>query len=154
MEIRDNAVKVYKDTAWVWFGVIFFIALEVWLIHVMLASDDIWLYLVIGVSLILFITYFFDIKKNRNTIVVYPDFLQIEHAQKLNDAFMGVEEDIGTIEIQWPQIKRISSKSIRGAYHYYILIELQNGKCYRFAVFEPTKLFLKRQLKKYHEQYK
>lgn len=153
MDIRENAVKVYKDTAWAWFGVIFFIAMMALVTYTLITSDiDTWLYVVLGVFLIILMTYFFDIKKNRNTIVVYPDCLEIEHAQRIDNAFAN--EDVGTVEIQWTQIKRFSVESIRGAYHYYMIIELQNGKRYRFAVFEPTLFFLKRQLKRYHKQYK
>ena len=153
MDIRENAVKVYKDTAWVWLGVIFFIAMMAWVVYLLFTSDlDTWLNVVLGVSLVMTTTYFFDIKKNRNTIVVYPDCLAVEHAQRTDKAFIW--EDAGTVEIPWSQIKRFSVEGIHWAYHYYMIVELQNGKSYRFAVFEPTKLFLKRQLKKYHKQYK
>ena len=156
MDIRENAVKVYKDTAWVWLGVIFFIAMIAWGIYLLFTSDlDTWVYVVLGVSLVTTTTYFFDIKKNRNTIVVYPDCLAVEHAQRTDKAFIW--EDAGTVEIPWSQIKRFSVEGIHWAYHwayhYYMIVELQKGKSYRFAVFEPTKLFLKRQLKKYHKQY-
>ena len=65
MDIRENAVKVYKDTAWVWFGVIFFIAMMAWVIYLLFTSDlDLWLYVVLSVALIIIsITHFFDIKK-------------------------------------------------------------------------------------------
>ena len=152
MDIRENAVKVYKDTAWVWFGVIFFTVMMAWVIYLLFTSDlDTWLYVVLGVSLVMTTSYFFDIKKNRNTIVVYPDCLAVEHAQRTDKAFIW--EDAETVEIPWSQIKRFSVEGIHWAYHYYMIVELQKGKSYRFAVFEPTKLFLKRQLKKYHKQY-
>ena len=35
MDIRENAVKVYKDTAWVWFGVIFFTVMMAWVIYLL-----------------------------------------------------------------------------------------------------------------------
>ena len=153
MDIRENAVKVYKDTAWVWFGVIFFTVMMAWVIYLLFTSDlDTWVYVVLGVSLVMTTSYFFDIKKNRNTIVVYPDCLAVEHAQRTDKAFIW--EDAGTVEIPWSQIKRFSVEGIHWAYHYYMIVELQKGKSYRFAVFEPTKFFLKRQLKKYHKQYK
>ncbi len=152
MVIRDNAIKVYKDTAWVWLGVFFFIAMEATFIYLLFASNDIWLYVVSVVAIILIMTYFFEIKRNRNTIVVYPNSLQIEHAQKMKDTFEW--EDVGTVEIQWPQIKQFSVELKRGSYYYTILVEMQEGKNYRFAVFEPTKFFLKQQLKRYHKQYK
>lgn len=113
---------------------------------------DLWLYVVLSVALIISITHFFDIKKNRNTIAVYPDTLQIEHTQKMQDA--SVWKDVGTVEIQWSQIKRISAEGIYGATYYYMIIELQNKKSYRFTVIEPTGFYMKRQLKKYHKQYK
>ena len=80
MDIRDNAVKVYKDTGWVWFEVIFLIAIQALFVYFMFTSDlDLWLYVVLSVALIIIsITHFFDIKKNRNTVVVYPDYLEIE----------------------------------------------------------------------------
>ena len=153
MDIRDNAVKVYKDTGWVWFEVIFLIAIQALFVYFMFTSDlDLWLYVVLSVALIISITHFFDIKKIRNTIAVYPDSLQIEHTQKMQDA--SVWKDVGTVEIQWSQIKRISVEGIYGATYYYMIIELQNGKSYRFTVIEPTRFYMKRQLKKYHKQYK
>ncbi len=153
MDIRDNAVKVYKDTGWVWFEVIFLIAIQALFVYFMFTSDlDLWLYVVLSVALIISITHFFDIKKNRNTIAVYPDTLQIEHTQKMQDA--SVWKDVGTVEIQWSQIKRISVEGIYGATYYYMIIELQNGKSYRFTVIEQTRFYMKRQLKKYHKQYK
>ena len=153
MDIRDNAVKVYKDTGWVWFEVIFLIAIQALFVYFMFTSDlDLWLYVVLSVALIISITHFFDIKKNRNTIAVYPDTLQIEHTQKMQDA--SVWKDVGTVEIQWSQIKRISAEGIYGATYYYMIIELQNGKSYRFTVIEQTRFYMKRQLKKYHKQYK
>lgn len=127
----------------------FFIGMIALVIYLLFTSDyDTWLYVVLGVSLVMTTTYFFDIKKNRNTIVVYPDCLAVEHAQKI------AGEDAGTVEIPWSQMKRFSVEGIRGAYHYYMIVELQNGKSYRFTVFEPTLFFLKRQFKKYHKQYK
>ena len=153
MDIRDNAVKVYKDTGWVWFEVIFLIAIQALFVYFMFTSDlDLWLYVVLSVALIISITHFFDIKKIRNTIAVYPDSLQIEHTQKMQDA--SVWKDVGTVEIQWSQIKRISVEGLYGATYYYMIIELQNGKSYRFTVIEPTRFYMKRQLKKYHKQYK
>jgi hypothetical protein len=153
MDIRDNAVKVYKDTGWVWFEVIFLIAFQALFVYFMFTSDlDLWLYVVLSVALIISITHFFDIKKIRNTIAVYPDSLQIEHTQKMQDA--SVWKDVGTVEIQWSQIKRISVEGLYGATYYYMIIELQNGKSYRFTVIEPTRFYMKRQLKKYHKQYK
>ena len=153
MDIRDNAVKVYKDTGWVWFEVIFLIAIQALFVYFMFTSDlDLWLYVVLSVALIISITHFFDIKKNRNTIAVYPDTLQIEHTQKMQDA--SVWKDVGTVEIQWSQIKRISAEGIYGATYYYMIIELQNKKSYRFTVIEQTRFYMKRQLKKYHKQYK
>ena len=153
MDIRDNAIKVYKDTGWVWFEVIFLIAFQALFVYFMFTSDlDLWLYVVLSVALIISITHFFDIKKNRNTIAVYPDTLQIEHTQKMQDA--SVWKDVGTVEIQWSLIKRISAEGIYGATYYYMIIELQNGKSYRFTVIEPTRFYMKRQLKKYHKQYK
>ena len=154
MDIRDNAVKVYKDTGWVWFEVIFLIAIQALFVYFMFTSDlDLWLYVVLSVALIIIsITHFFDIKKIRNTIAVYPDTLQIEHTQKMQDA--SVWKDVGTVEIQWSQIKRISVEGIYGATYYYMIIELQNGKSYRFTVIEQTRFYMKRQLKKYHKQYK
>ena len=153
MDIRDNAVKVYKDTGWVWFEVIFLIAIQALFVYFMFTSDlDLWLYVVLSVALIISITHFFDIKKNRNTIAVYPDTLQIEHTQKMQDA--SVWKDVGTVEIQWSQIKRISVEGLYGATYYYMIIELQNGKSYRFTVIEQTRFYMKRQLKKYHKQYK
>ena len=93
---QKNAVKVYKDTAWVWFGVIFFTAMMAWVVYFLFTSDlDTWLYVVLGVSLVITTTYFFDIKKNRNTIVVYPDCLAVEHAQRTDNAFIW--EDAGTV---------------------------------------------------------
>lgn len=119
----------------------------------MFTSDlDLWLYVVLSVALIISITHFFDIKKNRNTVVVYPDYLEIEHAQRIDNSF--VWEDVGTVEIQWSQIKRISVEGIYRATYYYMIIELQNGKSYRFTVIEQTRFYMKRQLKKYHKQYK
>ena len=106
----------------------------------------------LGVALITFITHYFDIKKIRNTVVVYPDYLEIEHAQRIDKTF--VWEDVGTVEIQWSQIKRISVEGLYGAIYYYMIIELQNKKSYRFTVIELTRFFMKRQLKKYHKQYK
>ncbi len=153
MDIRDNAIKVYKDTGWVWFEVIFLIAFQALFVYFMFTSDlDLWLYVVLSVALIISITHFFDIKKNRNTIAVYPDTLQIEHTQKMQDA--SVWKDVGTVEIQWSQIKRISAEGIYGATYYYMIIELQNKKSYRFTVIEQTRFYMKRQLKKYHKQYK
>ena len=153
MDIRDNAVKVYKDTGWVWFEVIFLIAFQALFVYFIFTLDlDLWLYVVLSVALIISITHFFDIKKNRNTIAVYPDTLQIEHTQKMQDA--SVWKDVGTVEIQWSQIKRISVEGLYGATYYYMIIELQNGKSYRFTVIEPTRFYMKRQLKKYHKQYK
>lgn len=153
MDIRDNAVKVYKDTGWVWFEVIFLIAFQALFVYFMFTLDlDLWLYVVLSVALIISITHFFDIKKNRNTIAVYPDTLQIEHTQKMQDA--SVWKDVGTVEIQWSQIKRISVEGIYRATYYYMIIELQNGKSYRFTVIEQTRFYMKRQLKKYHKQYK
>ena len=153
MDIRDNAVKVYKDTGWVWFEVIFLIAIQALFVYFMFTLDlDLWLYVVLSVALIISITHFFDIKKNRNTIAVYPDTLQIEHTQKMQDA--SVWKDVGTVEIQWSQIKRISAEGIYGATYYYMIIELQNKKSYRFTVIEQTRFYMKRQLKKYHKQYK
>ncbi len=153
MDIRDNAVKVYKDTGWVWFEVIFLIAFQALFVYFMFTLDlDLWLYVVLSVALIISITHFFDIKKNRNTIAVYPDTLQIEHTQKMQDA--SVWKDVGTVEIQWSQIKRISAEGIYGATYYYMIIELQNKKSYRFTVIEQTRFYMKRQLKKYHKQYK
>ena len=153
MDIRDNAVKVYKDTGWVWFEVIFLIAFQALFVYFIFTLDlDLWLYVVLSVALIISITHFFDIKKIRNTIAVYPDSLQIEHTQKMQDA--SVWKDVGTVEIQWSQIKRISVEGLYGATYYYMIIELQNGKSYRFTVIEPTRFFMKRQLKKYHKQYK
>ena len=153
MDIRDNAVKVYKDTGWVWFEVIFLIAFQALFVYFMFTSDlDLWLYVVLSVALIISITHFFDIKKIRNTIAVYPDSLQIEHTQKMQDA--SVWKDVGTVEIQWSQIKRISVEGLYGATYYYMIIELQNGKSYRFTVIEQTRFYMKRQLKKYHKQYK
>lgn len=153
MDIRDNAIKVYKDTGWVWFEVIFLIAIQALFVYFMFTSDlDLWMYVVLSVALIISITHFFDIKKIRNTIAVYPNTLQIEHTQKMQDA--SVWKDVGTVEIQWSQIKRISADGIYGAIYYYMIIELQNGKSYRFTVIEQTRFFMKRQLKKYHKQYK
>lgn len=153
MDIRDNAVKVYKDTGWVWFEVIFLIAFQALFVYFIFTVDlDLWLYVVLSVALIISITHFFDIKKNRNTIAVYPDTLQIEHTQKMQDA--SVWKDVGTVEIQWSLIKRISAEGIYGATYYYMIIELQNKKSYRFTVIEPTGFYMKRQLKKYHKQYK
>ena len=153
MDIRDNAIKVYKDTGWVWFEVIFLIAFQALFVYFIFTLDlDLWLYVVLSVALIISITHVFDIKKNRNTIAVYPDTLQIEHTQKMQDA--SVWKDVGTVEIQWSQIKRISVEGIYGATYYYMIIELQNGKSYRFTVIEQTRFYMKRQLKKYHKQYK
>lgn len=153
MDIKNNAIKVYKDTGWVWFEVIFLIAIQALFVYFMFTSDlDLWLYVVLSVALIISITHFFDIKKIRNTIAVYPDSLQIEHTQKMQDA--SVWKDVGTVEIQWSQIKRISVEGLYGATYYYMIIELQNGKSYRFTVIEQTRFYMKRQLKKYHKQYK
>ena len=153
MDIRDNAIKVYKDTGWVWFEVIFLIAFQALFVYFIFTLDlDLWLYVVLSVALIISITHFFDIKKNRNTIAVYHDTLQIEHTQKMQDA--SVWKDVGTVEIQWSQIKRISVEGLYGATYYYMIIELQNGKSYRFTVIEQTRFYMKRQLKKYHKQYK
>ncbi len=153
MDIRDNAVKVYKDTGWVWFEVIFLIAFQALFVYFIFTIDlDLWMYVVLSVALIISITHFFDIKKNRNTIAVYPNTLQIEHTQKMQDA--SVWKDVGTVEIQWSLIKRISAEGIYGATYYYMIIELQNKKSYRFTVIEQTRFYMKRQLKKYHKQYK
>ena len=154
MDIRDNAIKVYKDTGWVWFEVIFLIAFQALFVYFMFTSDlDLWLYVVLSVALIIIsITHFFDIKKNRNTVVVYPDYLEIENAQRIDNTFAW--KDVGTVEIQWSQIKRISAEGIYGATYYYMIIELQNKKSYRFTVIEQTRFYMKRQLKKYHKQYK
>lgn len=110
MDIRENAVKVYKDTAWVWFGVIFFIAMMALVVYLLFTSDlDTWLYVVLGVSLIVDMTYFFDIKKNRNTIIVYPDCLAVEHAQRTDIA--SIWENIGTVEIPWSPVPSRSRHS-------------------------------------------
>ena len=153
MIIRENAVKVYKDTVWVWIGIIFFVAVLAFFIYLLFTGNySIWGYVSFGVALILTSTYFFEIKKGRNTIVVYPDSLHIEHAQMINNDFLW--ENVGTVEIKWSQIKRISCEYLYKQYYYYVIIEPQKGKSYRFAAFEPTRLFLKRQLKEYHKQYK
>lgn len=97
-------------------------------------------------------SYFFEIRKNRNTIVVYPESLQIEHAQRMKNDFEG--DDVGTVEIEWSEIKEFSREDTRFEIYNCYKIELQNGKSYRFTVLEPAEFFLKRQLKKYHKQYK
>ena len=153
MDIRENAVKVYRDTALAWFCVIFLVSMLTLVIYLVFTSNlSTWGYVVFGAAFIAIVSYFFDIRKNRNTIVVYPESLQIEHAQRMKNDFEG--EDVGTVEIEWSQIKRISRENdYRALYNRYI-IELQKGKSYRFTVLEPSEFFLKRQLKKYHKQYK
>ena len=153
MDIRENAVKVYRDTALAWFCVIFLVSMLALVIYLVFTSDlSTWGYVVFGAAFIAIVSYFFDIRKNRNTIVVYPESLQIEHAQRMKNDFEG--EDVGTVEIEWSQIKRISRENVYRALYNRYIIELQKGKSYRFTVLEPSEFFLKRQLKKYHKQYK
>ena len=153
MDIRENAVKVYRDTALAWFCVIFLVSMLALVIYLVFTSDlSTWGYVVFGVAFIATVSYFFDIRKNRNTIVVYPESLQIEHAQRMKNDFEG--DDVGTVEIEWSEIKEFSSEYTRFEIYNCYKIELQNGKSYRFTVLEPAEFFLNRQLKKYHKQYK
>ena len=153
MDIRENAVKVYRDTALAWICVIFLVSMLTLVIYLVFTSNlSTWGYVVFGAAFIAIVSYFFDIRKNRNTIVVYPESLQIEHAQKMKNDFTW--EDVGTVEIEWSQTKRISRENDYGAIYNRYIIELQKGKSYRFTVLEPSEFFLKRQLKRYHKQYK
>lgn len=153
MNIPENAVKVYKDTAWVWVGIILMVVMLALLAWFWFAySHNIWGYIGIGlaaVSLLLSIIY--AIVKKRNTIVVCPDFLRIEHVQRRTKDYEW--EDLGTIDIEWSNIKQFSKETLC-EYYYYIIVEPTKGMEYRFAVMEPTHLFLKRQLRKYHKQYR
>lgn len=95
MNIPKNAVKVYKDTAWVWGGIIFLaVMLASWAWFWFAYTHEIWGYVwleVVAVGLLLTINYAI-VKKN---IVVSPDYLRIEHAQRRTKDYEW--EDLGTI---------------------------------------------------------
>ena len=77
MDIRENAVKVYRDTALAWICVIFLVSMLTLVIYLVFTSNlSTWGYVVFGADFIAIVSYFFDIRKNRNTIVVYPESLQ------------------------------------------------------------------------------
>ena len=154
MNIPENAVKVYKDTAWVWVGIIFLVVMLASLAWLWFAySHDIWGYIWLGVAAVgLLLSIIYAIVRKRNTIVVCPDFLRIEHVQRRTKDYEW--EDLGTIDIEWSNIKQFSKETFRWDYYYYIIVEPTKGMEYRFAVMDPTHLFLKRQLRKYHKQFR
>lgn len=154
MNIPGNAVKVYKDTAWVWVGIIFLVIMEALLAWLWFAyTHETWGYVIIGAgTFIVLESVIYAIIKKKNNIVVCPDFLRIEHAQRLTKDYKW--EDLGTVDIEWPNIKHFSKKTCRGDYYYYIIVEPTEGRKYRFAVMEPTQFFLIRQLRKFHKQYR
>ena len=154
MNIPENAVKVYKDTAWVWFGIQFLVVMEALFAWFLTSySGTIWGYVIVGIGAVTLLQYIiYAIVRKRNTIVVCPDFLRIEHMQRRTKDYEW--EDLGTIDIEWSNIKQFSEENLRWEYYYYIIVEPTKGMEYRFAVMEPTHLFLKRQLRKYHKQYR
>jgi len=154
MNIPKNAVKVYKDTAGVWVGIIFLVVMLaswawVWFAY----SLDIWGYILLGVAAVSsLLSIIYAIVRKRNTIVVCPVFLRIEHVQRRTKDYEW--EDLGTIDIEWSNIKQFSEENLHWDYYYYIIVEPTKGMEYRFAVMDPTHLFLKRQLRKYHKQFR
>ena len=109
MDIRENAVKVYRDTALAWFCVIFLVSMLALVIYLVFTSDlSTWGYVVFGVAFIATVSYFFDIRKNRNTIVVYPESLQIEHAQRMKNDFEG--DDVGIPDSKFIIVIKLNCK--------------------------------------------
>ena len=153
MNIPENAVKVYKDTAWVWFCILFLVVMEALFAWFLTSySSTIWEYVLIGAAAAIFpFSIIHSIVKYRNTIVVCPDVLRIEHAQRQTKDYEW--EDLGTVDIEWSNIKQFSKETRWMEFYYYIVVEPTEGREYRFAVTEPTQ-FLIRQLKKYHKQYR
>ena len=154
MNIPENAVKVYKDTAWVWFGIIFLVVMEALYAWLLISYPCTILgYVIFGIGAVIVpLSIIHSIVKYRNTIVVCPDVLRIEHAQRQTKDYEW--EDLGTVDIEWSNIKRFSKETRRWEFYYYIIVEPTEGREYRFAVMEPTQFFLIRQLKKYHKQYR
>ena len=154
MNIPGNAVKVYKDTTWVWVGILFLVVMEAlfaWFL--ILYSSTIWGYVLIGAAAAIFpLSIIHSIVKHRNTIVVCHDVLRIEHAQRQTKDYEW--EDLGTVDIEWSNIKRFSKETRWMKFYYHIVVEPTEGREYRFVVMEPTQFFLIRQLKKYHKQYR
>ena len=154
MNIPENAVKVYKDTAWVWFGILFLVVMEALFAWLLISyPNTIWGYVIFGIGAVIVpLSIIHSIVKHRNTIVVCPDVLRIEHAQRQTKD--NEWEDLGTVDIEWSNIKRFSKETRWMQFEsYYIVVEPTEGREYRFAVTEPTQ-FLIRQLKKYHKQYR
>ena len=154
MNIPGNAVKVYKDTTWVWVGILFLVVMEALFAWFLISySSTIWGYVLIGAAAAIFpLSIIHSIVKHRNTIVVCHDVLRIEHAQRQTKDYEW--EDLGTVDIEWSNIKRFSKETRWMEYYYYIAIEPTKGRVYRFAVMEPTQFSLIRQLRKYHKQYR
>ncbi len=154
MEIPDNAIKVYKDNVWVWVGILSMVVMEALLVWLLFSGSlTTWIYVFFGAGAVICpLDIIFDIVKARNTIVVCPDFVRIERAQSLTKDYKW--ENIGTVDIEWSSIKQFSKESISRSYYYYLNLDTTNGRMYRFAVMEPTCLFLKRQLRMYHKQYR
>ena len=154
MNIPENAVKVYKDTAWVWFGILFLVVMEALFAWLLISYPcTIGGYVIFGIGAVIVpLSIIHSIVKHRNTIVVCPDVLRIEHAQRLTKDYEW--EDLGTVDLEWSNIKRFSKETRWMEYYYYIVVEPTEGREYRFAVMEPTQFFLIRQLRKYHKQYR
>ena len=154
MNIPGNAVKVYKDTTWVWVGIFFLVVMEALFAWFLISySSTIWGYVLIGAAAAIFpLSIIHSIVKHRNTIVVCHDVLRIEHAQRQTKDYEW--EDLGTVDIEWSNIKRFSKETRWMKFYYHIVVEPTEGREYRFVVMEPTQFFLIRQLKKYHKQYR
>ena len=154
MNIPENAVKVYKGTEWVWFGILFLVVMEALFAWFLISyPSTIWGYVIFGIGAVIVpLSIIHSIVKHRNTIVVCPDVLRIEHAQRQTKDYEW--EDLGTVDIEWSNIKRFSKETRWMQFEsYYIVVEPTEGREYCFAVTEPTQ-FLIRQLKKYHKQYR
>lgn len=69
MNIPENAVKVYKDTAWVWVGIIFLVVmLASWAWLWFAYSHDIWGYIWLGVAAVsLLLSIIYAIVRKRKT---------------------------------------------------------------------------------------
>ena len=154
MNRPENAVKTYKSTEWVWFGILFLVVMEALFAWFLISyPSTIWGYVIFGIGAVIVpLSIIHSIVKHRNTIVVCPDVLRIEHAQRRTKDYEW--EDLSTVDIEWSNIKRFSKETRWMEYYYYIAIEPTEGREYRFAVMEPTQFFLIRQLKKYHNQYR
>ena len=154
MNIPENAVKVYKETAWVWFGILFLVVMEALFAWFLISyPSTIWGYVIVGIGAVIVpLSIIHSIVKHRNTIVVCHDVLRIEHAQRQTKDYEW--EDLGTVDIEWSNIKRFSKETRWMEFYYYIVVELTEGREYRFAVMEPTQFILIRQLRKYYKQYR